>query len=112
MSLYEAAKIDGANKWQQLWNVTIPSILPTIVIMFILRLGSVMSIGADKTILLYNELTYENSDIISSYVFRQGVGGSNYSASTAVGLFNSVINCVLVVTANAASKKFTDSGLF
>jgi len=112
MSLYEAAKIDGANKWQQLWHVTIPGIMPTIVIMFILKIGAVMSIGADKTILLYNEHTYETADIISSYVFRKGIGGSEYSFSTAVGLFNSVINCILVVSANALSKKFTDSGLF
>lgn len=112
MSLYEAAKIDGAGKWKQLWHVTIPSIMPTIVIMFILRVGSIMSIGADKTILLYKEITYETADIISSYVFRQGIGGGNYSFSTAVGLFNSVINCILVVSANALSKKFTDSGLF
>ena len=112
MSLYEAAKIDGAGKWKQLWHVTIPGIMPTIVIMFILKVGSLMSIGADKTILLYNELTYETSDIISSYVFRMGIGGGQYSLSAAVGLFNSVINCILVLSANALSKKFTDSGLF
>lgn len=112
MSLYEAAKIDGAGKWKQLIHVTIPGIMPTIVIMFILKIGSIMSIGADKTILLYNEHTYETADIISSYVFRKGIGGADYSLSTAVGLFNSVINCVLVLSANALSKKFTDSGLF
>ena len=112
MSLYEAAKIDGAGKWKQLWHVTIPGIMPTIVIMFILKIGAVMSIGADKTILLYKEITYETSDIISSYVFRQGIGGGNYSFSTAVGLFNSIINLILVLSANALSKKFTDSGLF
>ncbi len=113
MSLYEAAKIDGAGKWKQLWHVTIPGIMPTIVIMFILKIGSIMSIGADKTILLYNEHTYETADIISSYVFRNGLGGNpKYSLTTAVGLFNSVINCILVLSANALSKKFTDSGLF
>ena len=112
MSLYEAAKIDGAGKWKQLIHVTIPGIMPTIVIMFILKIGSIMSIGADKTILLYDETIYDTADIISSYVFREGIGGSNYSFSTAVGLFNSVINCVLVLSANALSKKFTDSGLF
>ena len=112
MSLYEAAKIDGAGKWKQLWHVTIPGIMPTIVIMFILKIGHVMSIGADKTILLYKEITYETADIISSYVFRQGIGGGNYSFSTAVGLFNSIINLILVLSANALSKKFTDSGLF
>jgi len=112
MSLYEAAKIDGAGKWKQLWHVTIPGIMPTIVIMFILKVGSLMSIGADKTINLYNEDVYETADIISSYVFRQGIGGGQYSFSTAVGLFNSIINCALVLSANALSKKFTDSGLF
>ena len=112
MSLYEAAKIDGAGKWKQLWHVTIPGILPTIVIMFILKIGSLMSIGADKTINLYNDGIYETADIISSYVYRKGIGGGDYSFSTAVGLFNSVINCTLVLSANALSKKFTDSGLF
>lgn len=90
MSLYEAAKIDGAGKWKQLWNVTIPGIMPTIVIMFILKVGHLMTIGADKTILLYKEITYETADVISSYVFRKGIGGGDYSLSTAVGLFNSV----------------------
>lgn len=112
MSLYEAAKIDGANKWQQMWHVTLPGILMTIMVMLIMRIGNIMALGPDKTILLYDPLTYETSDIIASYVYRSGIQGGNMSFATAVGLFNSVINCLLVVTANAASKKFTDSGLF
>lgn len=112
MSLYEAAKIDGANKWKQLWHVTLPSIRSTIVIMLILRIGSIMSIGPDKTILLYDPITYDTSDIIASYVYRTGIQAGNMSFSTAVGLFNSVINCILVVAANSISKKLTDSGLF
>ncbi len=112
MSLYEAAKIDGANKWQQMWHVTIPGILMTIMVMLIMRIGNIMALGPDKTILLYDPLTYETGDIIASYVYRSGIQGGNMSFATAVGLFNSVINCLLVITANAASKKFTDSGLF
>ena len=110
--LYDAAKVDGARKFGQLIHVTIPGIMPTIIIMLILRIGSVMSLGADKTLLLYNPITYERSDIISSYVFRRGIEGGDMSFSAAVGMFNSVINCILVVTANSISKKFTEQGLF
>ncbi len=110
--LYEAAEIDGAGKWRQTLSVTIPGIMPTVVIMFVLRVGSIMSLGADKTILLYNPAIYEKADIISSYVYRKGLLENNQSLSTAVGLFNSLINCAMVLGANTLSKKLTDSGLF
>lgn len=110
--LYEAAMIDGAGKWKQLWNVTLPGIAPTITIMFILRLGSLFSVGYEKVILLYNPLTYETADIISSYVYRMGLGNQNWSYSAAVGLFNSVINFVIVILANTISRKVSETSLW
>lgn len=110
--LYEAARIDGAKKLRQTWHITIPGIAPTITLMFILRLGSVLSIGAEKVILLYNQGTMETADIISSYVYRMGLSGARYSYSTAVGLFQSVINFIVLITANAVTKKISGSSLF
>lgn len=110
--LYEAAAIDGAGKWKQLINVTLPSIAPTIIIMLILKMGSLMSIGYEKTILLYNPSTYETADIISSYIYRVGLLDQDWSYSTAIGLFNSVINCVLLLTTNKLSKRFSETSLW
>lgn len=110
--LYEAASIDGANKWQQTWRVTLPGILPTIVIQLILKIGSLMSVGYDKTLLLYNPTTYNVADIISTYTYRMGLELGDWSYSTAIGLLNSVINCILLVIANKLSKKLTESSLW
>ncbi len=110
--LYDAASIDGAGRFQQLWNVTLPGITPTIVTMLILRIGSIMSIGYEKTILLYNPSTYETADIISSYVYRVGILEQGWSYSTAIGLFNSVINLTLLLVANKLSKKLSDTSLW
>lgn len=110
--LYEAAKIDGAGKLRMLVSVTLPSIAPTIIIMFILRMGSLMSIGYEKTILLYNPSTYATSDIISSYVYRVGILEQSWSYSTAIGLFNSLINLVLLLIANMMSRKLTETSLW
>ncbi|WP_026508453.1 ABC transporter permease [Butyrivibrio sp. MC2013] len=110
--LYEAAVIDGANRWKQTLYVTLPGISTTIVIMLILKIGSMMSVGYEKTILLYNPQIYETADIISSYVYRKGLLEFNYGYSSAVSLFNSVINFVLLVMANQFSKKVTDTSLF
>ena len=112
--LYEAARIDGAGRLRQTWNITLPGILPTIIIMLILRIGGLMSVGYEKIILLYNPLTYETAEVISSYVYNKGIlgGVGQYSYSTAVGLFNSVINCVLVIGTNQISKKLTDTSLW
>ena len=112
LSLYEAAKIDGAGRFRQFLNVTLPGILPTIVVMFILNVGKLMSVGSEKIILLYNEGTYETADVISSFVYRRGVLQADYSYSTAVGLFNSVINAILVVSANKLSSALTESSLW
>ena len=110
--LYEAAAIDGATRWKQTLHITIPGIMPTIIIMLILRVGMLMSVGADKTILLYNAQVYETADIISSFVYRKGLEEFNYGYSTAVGLFNSVINFALLVFTNHLSKKYSETSLF
>lgn len=110
--LYEAASIDGAGKLKQMLHVTIPGIMPTVIIMLILRMGSLMSMGYEKTILLYNPSTYETADIISSYIYRVGLLEQNWSYSTAIGLLNSIINCFMLVAANKLSKKVTENSLW
>jgi putative aldouronate transport system permease protein len=110
--LYEAAEIDGAGRWRQLLAVTLPGIIPTIVILLILRMGSIMSVGFEKIILLYNPLTYETADVISSYTYRRGLMEFNYSYSTAVGLLNSLINFVLLISANTISKKVNNTSMW
>ena len=110
--LYEAAKIDGANRWKQTIHVTIPGIIPTIIIMILLRLGSVMNVGYEKVMLLYNESIYETADVISTFVYRKGLTNMEWSYSTAVDLFNSIINFIIVVVFNKISKKFTEVSLW
>lgn len=110
--LYDAACVDGAGRWKQMLHVTLPSITPTIVTMLILKIGNLMSLGYEKTLLLYNEATYEVADIISSYVYRQGLMNKEYSYASAVGIFNSVINITLVVIANKISKKVSETSLW
>lgn len=110
--LYEAATIDGAGRWKQLWNVTIPGIMPTIMIMLILKVGRVLSVGYEKIILLYSPQTYEVADVISSYTYRSGISGARYSYSTAVGLFQSVVNITILFIGNRLSEKYTETALF
>jgi len=110
--LYDAAKVDGASRFRQIWHVTIPGILPTIVILLVLRLGSVMTVGYEKIILMYNPLTYETADVISTYVYRRGILQADFGFSAAVGLFNSVINFALLLIANRVSKRLTDASLW
>lgn len=110
--LYEAAQIDGAGKWKQMINVTLPAITPTIIIMLILKIGSLMNMGYEKTILLYNASTYETADIISSYIYRIGLLEQDWSYSTAIGLFNSVINFALLIFANKISKRYSETSLW
>ena len=109
---YEAATIDGAGRFRRMWHVTLPNLLPTIMVLFILRMGGILNVGFEKIILLYNEAIYETADVISSYVYRRGILEASYSYAAAVGLFNSLINIIFLVTANKLSKKFTESGLF
>ncbi len=110
--LYEAAMIDGAGRWSRLLHVTLPGIAPTITILLILRIGSLMSVGAEKIILLYSPLTYSTADTISSYVYRLGIQGVKYSYSTAVGLFNTLINLILLILANKISQKVSETSLW
>ena len=113
-SLYEAAAVDGAGHFKRVWHITIPSILPTITTLLILDIGGLVGSGGafEKVYLLYNPMTYETADIISTYVFRMGIDGGNFSYATAVGLFEGIINLILLTIANFASKKFTDSSLW
>lgn len=110
--LYEAARIDGAGRWKQTIHVTLPSISSTIVIMFIMKMGTMLSVGSEKVLLLYSPATYETADVISTYVYRNGFETYDYGFSTAVGLFNSVVNTVFLVSANFLCKKYTETSLF
>lgn len=109
---YEAAKLDGASRLRQIWSITLPCIAPTVATMLILRIGSILEVGLEKVLLLYSPAIYETSDIIATYVYRQGLVSGNMSYATVIGLFSSVINLVLLVSANYFSKKFADTGLF
>lgn len=110
--LYEAAIVDGSNRFHALIHITIPSIMPTIIIMFILRMGRLMSIGMEKVLLMYSPGIYETADIISTFVYRKGILGAQYSFGSAVGLFNSVINMALLLFFNYLSKKVSETSLF
>lgn len=112
MELYESAKIDGANRWQQTLNITIPGILPTIVILLILNIGGLMNVGFEKILLLYNPMTYPTADVISTYLYRLGLESNSFSYATAIGLFNSLIGLILISSANIISKKLSDVSLW
>lgn len=109
---YEAAKVDGAGRVKQMWYITLPGLVPTIAVLWTLDIGRLLSVGYEKIMLLYEPLTYEVADVISTYVYRKGLVERDYSYSTAVGLFNSVVNIALLVIANKLSKKMGQSGLF
>jgi putative aldouronate transport system permease protein len=110
--LYQAASIDGAGRWKQTLHVTLPCLLPTIIVLLILRTGNILSVGAEKIILLYNAAIYETSDVISSYVYRRGLLNSDWSFSAAVGLFNSVVNFILVAFVNWLSRRTSETSLW
>ena len=110
--LYESAELDGAGKLKQVFYVTLPGILPTIITMLLLKIGNILNVGYEKVILLYNEATYETADVISSYVYRKGLQEFDWSFSTAVGLFNSVINFTLLIISNKISKKVSETSLW
>ena len=109
---YEAARIDGANRFEQVLHVTIPGILPTIMILFIMRMGSILNVGYEKILLLYTDATFETADVFSTYTYRMGLQSQKYSLSTAVGLFNTMVNIVFLLFTNWLSNKTTESGLF
>lgn len=109
---YEAARIDGAGRIQQMRYITLPGILPTISILLILKLGGILSVGYEKILLLYQPITYEVADVISTYVYRKGLIEGDYSYSTAINIFNSVVNIIFLRFANWMSKKAGQSGLY
>lgn len=110
--LHEAAIVDGASKLKRVWYIDIPSILPTMVILIIMAVGNLMSIGFEKSFLLQNDLNLERSEIISTYVYKVGIQGAQYSLSTAIGLFNNIINFILLVIVNKISKALSGSSLW
>lgn len=111
-SLYEASKMDGAGRFKQVVHITLPGIMPTIAILFILNMGSMLTVGSEKVLLMYNPQTYETADVISTYVYRKGILESNYGYTAAVGLFNAVISFLLIVGANSFSKRISDNKLW
>ena len=111
-SLYESARIDGITKFKEVWYITLPSIIQTIIILFILSLGNIMNVGFEKVYLMYSPAVYETADVISTYVYRSGIESSNYGFATAVGIFNSVINFLFVFVANMICRKVTNASLW
>jgi putative aldouronate transport system permease protein len=111
-NLYEAARIDGANRWNQIWHVTLPGIRPTMVTLLILNIGTFMSVGFEKILLLYNPLTYPTADVISTYLYRMGFQSNNFSYAAAIGLFEAVIGLTLVLGANAISRRTVGASLW
>lgn len=111
-SLYEAAKIDGAGKLRQIWNVTIPSIMPTIIILFILQLGSTLDVNFEQLWLMQNPLNTHLSEVFETYVYKVGIGGSEYSYSTAIGIFKSFVGLLLILVANKLANRFGHEGIW
>jgi len=110
--MYESAVIDGAGRWSKMWYVTLPTIAPTIIILLVLRIGWLLGVGFEKIILMYNPATYSTADVISTYVYRVGLLQAEYSYGTSIGLFNSVLSLILLLSANYLSRRITDTSLF
>jgi len=110
--LYEAARIDGANRWRQTWHVTLPGIRPTMMTLLILNIGTFMAVGFEKILLLYNPLTYPTADVVSTYLYRVGVVSGSFSYAAAIGLFESVIGLILVLSANGISRRTVGTSLW
>ncbi|MFK7893466.1 MAG: ABC transporter permease [Granulosicoccus sp.] len=111
-SLYESAVVDGASRWQMMWKITIPSILPTILIMLIIRIGNVMDVSFELIILLYQPATYATADVVNTFVYRQGLQSGQYDFAAAAGLFNAVVAFVLVMIANTLSRRYSRTSLW
>ena len=111
-TLYESAVVDGASRWQMMWKITVPSIMPTIIIMLIIRIGNMLEVSFEMIILLYQPATYETADVINTFIYRQGLQGGQYDFAAAAGLFNAVVAFVLVMTANAISKRYSRTSLW
>ena len=111
-ALYEAAAIDGARRWQMLVRITLPSIMPTAIILLILNCGRLLHVGADKVLLMYNPAVYENADVFASYVYRRGILGSDFSFATAVGVFEAVVNIAILTAVNRIARRFSETSLW
>ena len=111
-SLYEAARIDGANRWRQTWHVTLPGIRPTMITLLILNIGTFLNVGFEKVLLLYSPLTYATGDVISTYLYRVGLVSNNLSYAAAIGLFQACIGLVMVLSANLISRRMTGASLW
>ncbi len=111
-TLYESAVVDGASRWQMIWKITLPSILPTIIIMLLIRIGNLLEVSFEMIILLYQPATYQTADVINTFVFRQGLEGGQYDFASAAGLFNAVVAFVLVMLANSISKRYSRTSLW
>jgi putative aldouronate transport system permease protein len=111
-NLYDAAKIDGAGRVRCILHISLPALVPIITVQFIMRIGNILSVGFEKIMLLYNPLTYETADVISTYLYRYGLQQANYSFGTAAGFFNSTVNIIVLVTVNWLFKRFTEESLW
>ncbi|QIE43333.1 ABC transporter permease [Meridianimarinicoccus aquatilis] len=111
-TLYESAVVDGASRWQMMWKITVPSIMPTIIIMLIIRIGNILEVSFEMIILLYQPATYETADVVNTFIYRQGLQGGQYDFAAAAGLFNAVVAFVLVMTANTISKRYSRTSLW
>ena len=111
-SLYESAVVDGASRWQMMWKITLPSILPTILIMLIIRIGNLLEVSFELIILLYQPATYETADVVNTFIYRQGLQGGQYDLAAAAGLFNAVVAFILVMTANTISRRYSNTSLW
>jgi len=111
-SLYESAVVDGASRWQMMWKITIPSILPTIIIMLIIRIGNIMEVSFELIILLYQPSTWSTADVVNTFVYRQGIESGQYDVAAAAGLFNAVVAFVLVMVANTLSRRYSSTSLW
>ena len=111
-TLYESAVVDGASRWQMMWKITIPSIMPTIIIMLIIRIGNILEVSFEMIILLYQPATYQTADVVNTFIYRQGLQGGQYDFAAAAGLFNAVVAFILVMTANTIAKRYSRTSLW
>lgn len=111
-TLYESAVVDGASRWQMMWKITLPSIMTTIIIMLIIRIGNMLEVSFEMIILLYQPATYETADVINTLIYRQGIQGGQYDFAAAAGLFNAVVAFILVMAANSLSKRYSRTSLW
>jgi putative aldouronate transport system permease protein len=111
-TLYESAVVDGASRWQMMWKITVPSIMPTIIIMLIIRIGNMLEVSFEMIILLYQPATYETADVVNTFIYRQGLQGGQYDLAAAAGLFNAIVAFVLVMSTNTISKRYSRTSLW